>query len=81
VKFLKTLCLSWAKWLGIKWERPVYKAARRLPFIPLERKIDDLIAGCNKHVATFLQIAKETGARAGEIFAIKWNEVNFETRS
>jgi len=71
----------WAKWLGIKWERPVYKAPRRLPFIPLEREIDDLIAGCNKHIATFLQIAKETGARAGEVFAIKWTEVDFETRT
>jgi len=70
-----------ARWMGIEWERPKYKPARKLPFIPLEREIDDLIASCNKYVATFLQIAKETGARAGEIFALKWIDVDFETRT
>jgi hypothetical protein len=29
-------------------------------FIPMEREIDDLIAGCNQHIATFLRIGKET---------------------
>ena len=70
-----------AKWAGIKWERPKYKAARKLPFIPQEREIDDLIAGCNRYVATFLQIAKETGARAGEIFNLKWIDVDLERRT
>lgn len=70
-----------AKWLGIKWEKPFYKATRKLPFIPLEREIDDLIAGCNKYVATFLQIAKETGARAGEIYSLKWTDIDFENRT
>jgi len=45
------------------------------------RAIDDLIAGCNKYVATFLQIAKETGARAGEIFNLKWIDINFTSRT
>jgi integrase len=71
----------WAKWAGIKWEKPVYKPPKKLPFIPLEREIDDLIAGCNKYIATFLQIAKETGARAGEIFALKWTDIDFENRT
>ncbi|MEM2936035.1 MAG: tyrosine-type recombinase/integrase [Candidatus Bathyarchaeia archaeon] len=70
-----------AKWIGIKWERPIYKPARKLPFIPLEREIDDLIAGCNKYIGTFLQIAKETGARSGEIFNLKWADVDFESRT
>ncbi|MEM2351985.1 MAG: hypothetical protein QXT26_06220 [Thermoproteota archaeon] len=43
----------WAKWVGIKWERPFYKPPRKLPFIPLKREIDDLIASCNKYIATF----------------------------
>jgi len=53
----------------------------RLPFIPLEREIDDLIAGCSKYIAAFLQIAKETGARAGEIFGLKWEDVDFERKA
>ncbi|MEM2614186.1 MAG: site-specific integrase [Nitrososphaerota archaeon] len=68
----------WAKWVGIKWEKPSYKPPRKLPFIPLEREIDDLIASCNKYIATFLQMAKETGARAGEIYNLKWTDIDFE---
>jgi integrase len=71
----------WAKWFGIEWEKPIYKPARKLPFIPLEREIDDLIAGCNSWVATFLQIAKETGARAGEIYNLTWFDIDFENRT
>jgi integrase len=71
----------WAKWFGIEWEKPIYKPARKLPFIPLEREIEDLIAGCNSWVATFLQIAKETGARAGEIYNLTWFDIDFENRT
>ncbi|MBS7613374.1 hypothetical protein KEJ48_03885 [Candidatus Bathyarchaeota archaeon] len=35
---------------------------KRIPFIPLERGIDDLIACSNKRITTLLQILKETGA-------------------
>jgi len=72
---------SFAKWAGLKWEKPRYKAVRKLPFIPYEREIDDLIAGCNNKVATFLQIVKETGARAGEVFNLQWTDVDFENRT
>jgi len=71
----------WAKWQGIEWERPRYKAPRKLPFIPIEREIDDLVASSNKHVAAFLQAAKETGARAGEIYNLKWIDINLENRT
>ncbi|MEM3579382.1 MAG: tyrosine-type recombinase/integrase [Candidatus Bathyarchaeia archaeon] len=72
---------SFAKWVGLKWDKPKYKAVRKLPFIPLEREIDDLIAGCNGKIATFLQIIKETGARAGEVFNLKWMDIDFENRT
>jgi len=70
-----------AKWMGLKWDKPIYRRIRKIPFIPLEREIDDLIAGCPKHIATFLQVAKETGARAGEIFALEWSDVDFEKKT
>lgn len=66
---------------SLKWDKPIYKRVQKIPFIPLEREIDDLIAGCPKHIATFLQIAKETGARAGEILKLKWEDVDFEGRT
>ena len=69
-----------AKWLGIEWEPPRIRIPEKLPFIPMEREIDDLIAGCTKYIAAALQIAKETAARVGEIFKLKWVDVDFENR-
>ena len=70
------------KWSGLEWSPPRYKRQKSLPWIPTEREIDDLIAGCSsKHISTFLQIAKETAARAGEIFNLKWTDIDFENRT
>jgi integrase len=71
----------YAKWTGLKWQRPRYKAIRQLPFIPQEREIDDIIAGCNKEIALFLQIGKDTGARVGEIYRLQWTDIDFEGRT
>jgi hypothetical protein len=61
-----------SRWQGLKWERPRYKAIRQLPFIPQERDVDAVIAGCSKEIALFLQIGKDTVARAGEIYRLQW---------
>jgi hypothetical protein len=45
----------------IRMAAPKDKAIRQLPFIPQEREIDDVIAGCNKEIALFVQIGKDTG--------------------
>ncbi len=71
----------YARHYEIKWERPRYKAIRQLPFIPQEREIDDVIAGCNQEIALFLQIGKETGARAGEIYRLQWTDIDFEGKT
>jgi len=38
-----------------------------IPFIPTEAEIDQFIAGCGRKISAFLQTAKETAARSGEI--------------
>jgi len=37
-----------------------------------------LIAGCNKRMATFLQLLKETGIRCGEACQLKWTDIDTE---
>jgi hypothetical protein len=54
---------SFLKMVGGTWEAPVYQTIRKLPFIPKETEIDQLIAGSSKRMATYLQTIKETGAR------------------
>jgi len=60
-------------------ELPTYKRNPKLPFIPLEREIDQLIAGCSKKVGTFLQLLKELSCRAGEAWRLEW--IDIDTKS
>jgi len=46
-----------------------------LTFIPTESEIDQLIAGCSRRLAAFLMLLKETGARAGEIWHLRWEDI------
>jgi len=57
-----------------KWTR----CPQKLPWVPLEREIDELIAGCSRKAATFLQLLKETGARSGEAWRLKWQDIDME---
>lgn len=69
------------KMQGKTWEKPRYKAVEKLPFIPTENEIDDLIAGCSNQLATFLQVLKETGSRRGEAFELKWTDIDLVTNT
>ena len=71
---------SFLKMVGGEWEPPVYKSVRKIPFIPKEAEIDQLIAGSSIRMATFLQLLKETGARCGEIWQLNWTDVDFESK-
>jgi len=66
---------------NLTWSKPKYKAVKKLPFIPTEQEINELIAGCNKKTAVFLQLVKETGMRCGEGFMLKWTDFDFENRT
>ena len=63
---------------GIPFQRPVYRKILRLPFIPVEREVDDLISGAGNKVATFLLVLKDTGLRCGEAWALKWVDLDSE---
>jgi len=64
---------------GETWDPPKYKRVKKLPFIPLEKEIDQFIAGCSgtKRLMAFLQLLKETGMRCGEALHLKWTDIDF----
>jgi integrase len=63
---------------NIKWTPPKYTQIRKLPFIPLEKEIDEFIACTGKKMSALLQCLKETGARIGEALRIDWIDIDFE---
>ena len=69
------------KMQGKTWSPPKYEGVRKLPFIPTEDEVNNLIAGCNKKTATFLQLLKETGMRCGEAFMLEWTDFDFENKT
>ena len=78
----KQACIIYAAFClkhRMNWaDPPNYKPQRKLPFIPLEKEIDVLIAACGQRTGTILQTLKETGARIGEVLALKWTDVDSE---
>jgi integrase len=80
----KSLCVviytSFLKFIDLSWQPPKYKPAEKVPFVPTEADIDELIAGSGRTLSTFLQFLKETGARCGEAAALAWTDVDLERR-
>jgi integrase len=71
---------SFLRMVGGQWQAPLYQTIRKIPFLPKETEIDQLIAGTTKRMATFLQMLKETGARCGEIWTLKWEDLDTESK-
>jgi integrase len=66
---------------GRTWVPPKYKSPKKLPFIPTENEINQLIAGTNRKTTTFLQLLKETGMRSGEAWLLKLTDLNFKSNT
>lgn len=58
------------------WEKPKYQETRKIPFVPTELEIDQLIAGSSPKTALLLQTMKETAMRPGEAINLTWNDID-----
>ncbi|NIV43333.1 tyrosine-type recombinase/integrase, partial [Candidatus Bathyarchaeota archaeon] len=62
----------------LAWDPPSYRQHQKIPFIPTEAEIDQLIAAGGKKTATLLQLLKETALRIGEAWRLRWIDVDFK---
>jgi len=65
----------------ILFDKPNYRRIEKLPFVPLEVEVNQLISGCSRKVASYLQPIKEIGVRAGEAWNLKWSDLDTEQRT
>ncbi len=71
---------TYCRWKGFSFQIPkVQNTEAPLPFIPLENELDALIAGSGRKLSTILLTLKETGARVGEVLALRWEHLDPET--
>ena len=63
---------------GIAFEKPQYRRVERLPFVPTETEIDQLMSAVSRKISAFLLLLKETGTRAGEAWNLKWTDIDSE---
>lgn len=74
LKFCKIMKIAIPEDLSFrKW-----KNQSKIPWIPLESEVDQLIAACRLRMATFLQLLKETGVRSGEAWRLEWKDIDVE---
>jgi integrase len=72
---------DWCAWKGADYQPDWFEESEpELPFIPLERDLDQLIAGLNPKYAAFLQVLKETAFRPGEAARLKATDFDLERR-
>jgi integrase len=58
---------DWCRWKGFDYDVQKFKEEQhKLPYIPTENELDQLIAGFSPKYAAFLQLLKETGFRSIE---------------
>jgi len=69
---------AFLKFNNMTWEKPKCQTTRKFPFIPTEQELNNLIAGCGKKTATFLQLLKETAMRSDEAKRLEWTNIDFE---
>jgi integrase len=67
--------------IGNTWYPPRYKSIDKLPFIPTEKELDDLIASSGPKTSAFLLLHKETAMRCGEAHKLKWTDIDFTRKT
>jgi len=81
-KFLAVAAYSaFASFAGLNWKPPRYKCTYKIPFVPTEEEIDQLIAASGKKLSAFLGLLKETGMRCGEALRLEWAGVDFRRKT
>jgi integrase len=71
---------NYCRWKKLPFSKPRYRRQDKLPYVPLQKDIEALIAAMPKKTGIFTRAIYETGARAGEMWNLKWIDVDFQNQ-
>jgi len=63
---------------GMEWQKPRYKAERKIPLIPTTANVNKIISACTKKYATIFTILAETGLEAHELATVTREDIDSE---
>ena len=64
---------------GFKWEKPKYKAEKKIPLIPTTDNVNKIISASTKKYATIFTILAETGLEAHELATMQRKNIDIDT--
>jgi integrase len=70
--------MNYCRYKGLSFNITRYKRVDKIPFVPLEKDIEALIASLPRKLSIFTRVVKETGARSGEVWSLTWEDVDFD---
>jgi integrase len=77
--YKKNLCVAYSNYVkvhGLTWDKPQYFQASKLPKIPLEAKIDVIVANASLKLGTAISISKDTGLRPIEVMNLTLKDID-----
>ena len=69
---------NYCQWKKISFIKPRYHRIDKLPIVPLEKDIEALISALPRKVSILTRTIFETGARCGEVWGLKWIDIDFQ---
>ena len=74
--------LDFCRFNGFHYEPTKFPKEQKIPYVPLERDIDEVISGLrNSKYSPMLLLLKESGFRPEEAFRLTPDDFDLETRS
>ena len=67
----------YAKQHGFTFAPPRYRRVEKLPFIPLDSEVEQLIGAMGLRYSAFLSLLKDSAARPLEAWNLKWKDIDF----
>jgi integrase len=67
----------YVKQFGLTWTKPIYHQSVKMPRIPQESQIENIMASASQKTATAIAMSKDTGLRPVELMRLKLKDIDF----